>query len=36
MGVKFSGGKTSDISVTTADLQATNGVVHVINKVILP
>ncbi len=36
MGVKFSGGKTTDISVTTADLQATNGVVHVINKVILP
>lgn len=36
MGVKFSGGKTTDISVQTADIQATNGVVHVINKVILP
>ena len=35
-GVKFSGGKTTDISVTTADIQAENGVVHVINKVILP
>lgn len=36
MGVKFSGGKTTDVSVETADIQATNGVVHVINKVILP
>lgn len=35
-GVKFSGGKTTDIGVTTADIQAENGVVHVINKVILP
>jgi transforming growth factor-beta-induced protein len=35
-GVKFNGGNTTDISVTTADIQATNGVVHVINKVILP
>ena len=35
-GVKFNGGKTTDISVTTADIQATNGVVHVIDKVILP
>lgn len=35
-GVKFSGGDVSDVSVTTADIQATNGVVHVINKVILP
>jgi transforming growth factor-beta-induced protein len=34
-GVKFSGGSTTDISVTTADIQATNGVVHVIDKVIL-
>ena len=36
MGVKFNGGKVNDISVTTADIQATNGVVHVINKVVLP
>jgi len=35
-GVKFSGGNVSDVSVTTADIQATNGVVHVINKVVLP
>jgi transforming growth factor-beta-induced protein len=35
-GVKFSGGKTNDISVTTADIQAENGVVHVIDKVIIP
>ena len=35
-GVKLSGGKTTDASVVTADLQATNGVVHVINKVIVP
>lgn len=35
-GVKFSGGDVTDVSVTTADIQATNGVVHVINKVVLP
>jgi transforming growth factor-beta-induced protein len=35
-GVKLSGGKTTDASVVTADIQATNGVIHVINKVILP
>jgi transforming growth factor-beta-induced protein len=35
-GVKLSGGKTTDASVVNADLQATNGVVHVINKVIVP
>jgi len=35
-GVKVSGGKTTDASVIAADIQATNGVVHVINKVILP
>ena len=35
-GVKFSGGKTTMISVTTADIQASNGVVHVIDKVIIP
>lgn len=35
-GVKFNGGKVTDIGVTTADIQATNGVVHVINKVVLP
>jgi transforming growth factor-beta-induced protein len=35
-GVKFSGGKTTGISVTTADIQASNGVVHVIDKVIIP
>ncbi len=35
-GVKLSGGKTTDASVVAADIQATNGVVHVINKVILP
>lgn len=35
-GVKLSGGKTTDASVVAADIQAVNGVVHVINKVILP
>lgn len=35
-GVKLSGGKTTDASVIAADIQATNGTVHVINKVILP
>jgi transforming growth factor-beta-induced protein len=35
-GVKFSGGDVTDVTVTTADIQATNGVVHVINKVVLP
>jgi transforming growth factor-beta-induced protein len=35
-GVKISGGKTTDASVVSADIQAVNGVVHVINKVILP
>ena len=35
-GVKLSGGKTTDASVVAADIQAINGVVHVINKVILP
>ena len=35
-GVKLSGGKTTDASVVVADIQATNGVIHVINKVILP
>lgn len=35
-GVKISGGKTVDAGVVTADIQAMNGVVHVINKVILP
>ena len=35
-GVKFNGGSVTDITVTTADIQATNGVVHVINKVVLP
>lgn len=35
-GVKFNGGKTTDVSVTAADIQAYNGVVHVINKVVLP
>jgi len=35
-GVKLSGGKTIDASVLAADVQATNGVIHVINKVILP
>lgn len=35
-GVKFNGGTVTDITVTTADIQATNGVVHVINKVVLP
>lgn len=36
MGVKFNGGKVNDISVTTADIQAVNGVIHVIDKVVLP
>ncbi len=35
-GVKLNGGKTTDASVVAADIQAINGVVHVINKVILP
>jgi transforming growth factor-beta-induced protein len=35
-GVKFSGGEVTDVSVIAADIQATNGVVHVINKVVLP
>jgi transforming growth factor-beta-induced protein len=35
-GVKFNGGNVTDVTVTTADIQATNGVVHVINKVVLP
>ena len=35
-GVKLSGGKTTDASVLAADVQAVNGVIHVINKVILP
>jgi transforming growth factor-beta-induced protein len=35
-GVKFNGGDVTDVTVTTADIQATNGVVHVINKVVLP
>jgi uncharacterized surface protein with fasciclin (FAS1) repeats len=36
MGVKFNGGKVNDVSVTTADIQAVNGVIHVIDKVVLP
>lgn len=35
-GVKLSGGKTTDASVVAADIQAVNGVIHVINKVIVP
>jgi transforming growth factor-beta-induced protein len=35
-GVKVSGGKTVDANVTTADLQAYNGVIHLVDKVILP
>ncbi|MCG9879590.1 MAG: fasciclin domain-containing protein [Bacteroidia bacterium] len=35
-GVKLSGGKTTDAEVVVADIQAVNGVVHVINKVIVP
>lgn len=30
------GAKVSDASVTTADVQASNGVIHVIDKIILP
>jgi uncharacterized surface protein with fasciclin (FAS1) repeats len=35
-GGKVSGGKTVDANVTTADLQAYNGVIHLVDKVILP
>lgn len=35
-GVKVSGGKTIDANVTAADIQAYNGVIHLVDKVILP
>jgi transforming growth factor-beta-induced protein len=35
-GVKVSGGKTVDANVTVADIQAYNGVIHLVDKVILP
>ena len=34
--ISESGVKVNDASVTTADIEASNGVVHVIDKVILP
>ncbi len=35
-GVKFNGGSVNDITVSTADIQTVNGVVHIISKVVLP
>ncbi|MBS0011595.1 MAG: fasciclin domain-containing protein [Bacteroidales bacterium] len=36
VGISSSGVKINDASVTAADIMASNGVVHVIDKVILP
>ena len=36
VGISDSGVKINDASVTSADIEASNGVVHVIDKVILP
>ena len=36
VGVSDSGIKINDASVTSADIEASNGIVHVIDKVILP